>query len=97
MGAQLNSVVVRMIEESVEDRSMLEEIREACRQHMLQAASVEEEVDKLVTYIMGNAPEVIRRLYCCLHDYMCHLVHLDSCRRPSMETQTWMTRTWSRR
>ena len=49
-----------MIEESIDDRSSMDEIAEACRQHMLQGAAVEEEVDKLVTYVMGNAPEVIR-------------------------------------
>ena len=49
-----------MIEESVDDRSTMEEISEACRQHMLQGPAVEEGVDKLVTYVMGNAPEVIR-------------------------------------
>ena len=59
MSAQLNQVIVRMIEESFDDRATMDDITDACRQHLLQGAAVEEEVDKLVTYIMGNAPEVI--------------------------------------
>lgn len=58
MSAQLHGVLLKMVEDSVEARATFEDIQEACHQHQLVGSSVEEEVNKLVTYVMGTALEV---------------------------------------
>ena len=55
----LNKVLLKMVEESVEERATFADLNEACRQQQLEHSAVEEEVNKLVTYVMGTAPEVI--------------------------------------
>ena len=59
VGSDLNEVLLKMVEESVEDRASFDDVTKACRQHPLERTSTEEEVDRLVTYVMGDAPEVM--------------------------------------
>ena len=47
-----------MVEDSLETRASFDELQEACGQQRLDNGSVKEEVNKLVTYVMGTAPEV---------------------------------------
>lgn len=92
-----------MVGESIDERASLDDITNTCRQHPLEGMMVEEEVDKLVTYVMGAAPEVIT----CQHqeDFViqnCQFYtppHLASPSSPhlSMATQTWMMLTWNQR
>ena len=58
VGSQLNGILLKMVEESVETRASFDDLREACSQQRLDSSSVKEEVNKLVTYVMGTAPEV---------------------------------------
>lgn len=52
MGNQLQGLLVRMVEDSAEQRASLEEAMSLCQTYCPEDA--EEEVDKLVTYILGN-------------------------------------------
>ena len=47
-----------MVGESADERASLHDITKVCQQHPLEGTTAEEEVDKLVTYVMGTAPEV---------------------------------------
>ena len=58
VGSQLNGVLLKMVEDSVDTRASFDDLREACSQQQLDDNSVKEEVNKLVTYVMGTAPEV---------------------------------------
>lgn len=58
VGSQLNSILLKMVEESLETRASFDDLQEACSQQRLDSKSVKEEVNKLVTYVMGTAPEV---------------------------------------
>lgn len=59
VSSQLNEALLKMVGESVDERASLDDITKACQQHPLEGTTAEEEVDKLVTYVMGTAPEVI--------------------------------------
>lgn len=52
---QLHSVLVGMIEDSQEQRLSLEQVSTVCQKHIGEA---EEEVDQLVTYVLGTNVDV---------------------------------------
>jgi hypothetical protein len=59
VSSQLSGVLLKMVEECVDMRASFADLREACSgQLTLDDSSVREEVNKLVTYVMGTGPEV---------------------------------------
>ena len=52
---QLRSVLLGMIEDSQEQRLSLEQVSAVCQKHI---GEVEEEVDQLVTYVLGTSVDV---------------------------------------
>ena len=58
---QLHSVLVGMIEDSQDQRLSLEQISAACQKHI---GEVQEEVDQLVTYVLGTNLDVSGWLAC---------------------------------
>lgn len=58
VGSQLNAILLKMVDESVETRASFSDLRDACSHQRLDDSSVKDEVNKLVTYVMGTAPEV---------------------------------------
>ena len=67
-----------MVEESVEERATFDDVNEACRQRELESTSVGEEINKLVIYVMGTAPEVISQCFCNNVTHGLHDVQLSS-------------------
>ena len=53
---QLHTLLIAMIEDSVDQRASLEYIIVACQQHVGEHA--EEEVESLITYLLGTAQDV---------------------------------------
>lgn len=58
VGSQLSGVLLKMVDDSLDTRASFDDLREACSQHRLDDNWVKEEVNRLVTYVMGTAPEV---------------------------------------
>lgn len=58
VGSQLTGILLKMVEESLDMRASFDDVREACSHWRLDDSSVKDEVNKLVTYVMGTALEV---------------------------------------
>ena len=59
VGSELSGVLLKMVEESVEMRATFADLREVCSSQLrMDDGSIKDEVNRLVTYVMGTAPEV---------------------------------------
>lgn len=63
MSSQLSGILLKMVDESLETRASLDELREVCGRQRFNDGLVKEEVNKLVTYVMGNAHEVMDDIF----------------------------------
>ncbi len=54
----LHTLLLGMIEDAVDQRVTLDYILSSCEQHVGEGSSAQEEVDRLVTYVLGPSQDV---------------------------------------